>query len=78
MVMTPNSPFERTVGRIDLMSFSTLWRGMASPRGRSRIRRSVAWIAATSFLWSFILATPAQLMAQSALHPAKRLGLREL
>ena len=60
------------------MSFSTLWRGIASPRGRSWIRRSVAWIAASSFLWSFILAAPAQLLAQSALHPAKPLGIRLL
>ena len=45
---------------------------------RSHVKRCVGLIAAAAFFWSFVLATPAQLMAQSALHPAKRLGVRVL
>ena len=45
---------------------------------RSHVKRRVGLIAASAFFWSFVLATPAQLMAQSALHPAKRLGVRVL
>jgi len=45
---------------------------------RARIRRRVAWVSALAFCWSFVLATPAQLLAQSVRTPAKRLGVRKL
>jgi len=60
------------------MSYSRLWKGIALPRRHSQIRRRFALVAAFAFLWSFVLATPAQLMAQSALHSAKQLGVRLL
>jgi YD repeat-containing protein len=43
-----------------------------------RLRRHFALVSGLAFLWSFVLAAPAQLMAQSAAHPAKRLGVRLL
>ena len=45
---------------------------------RACIKRRVALFSTLAFCWSFVLATPAQLLAQSALHPPKRLGVRKL
>ena len=51
---------------------------LLTPFRRAIIRRSMGLLAAIAFLWSFVLAAPAGSAVQSALHPAKRLGLRVL
>ncbi|HLJ68170.1 MAG TPA: RHS repeat-associated core domain-containing protein [Chloroflexota bacterium] len=51
--------------------FQAHWRGTRTARG-------FALLAAVTFAWSFILAAPAQAMAQMALHPAPIPGLRKL
>jgi YD repeat-containing protein len=44
----------------------------------ARGTRHFALISALTFAWSFVVATPAQLLAQGVLHPAPRLGVRLL
>ena len=64
------APARKGHGRQGIVFFFT-------PR-RAPVKRCVAILAAFALLWSFVLATPAQALAQAAQQPHKRLGVRTL